>query len=402
MSIFKKKSPDSQYNVVADKYTPAALPCHGQALNNFIVGVYSMAKPEELQEHYKSCEAELEKVVATCDQHCKGSEGDQYINGQLIHLEALHKAEVAAHQHQGERIVAARQTRAATLEREKTALEEKRGSLEDKISPLKDLRAQFQLRLGHRSLSLGTVVTVFSMVIDAAVNYSFLQSVLLSNAFLLMITVVCMSIMSDGSMWALGTFIAHKDERFTSRALYYMICGGLIAMFVLSVVTSVMVRYGSMSATYGTVNAAGEFIGKDSYSLAEHGVTLITAFITASTGILSFAFSLDKNAHLIDFRSELERELAVCNARYDLVCAELADIGTAPDPMELDHANREAAELNIEALRVNLKLHLRKLITLRQNDPTLTEQMAASAAALTGSQDRDRAAVLPVEFGKAS
>ncbi len=402
MSIFKKKAVDSQYNVVTDDYKPATLPWYGEALNTFVTGSYSMTKSETLQEQYKACESGLEQVMATCDRHSKGNEGDSFIEGQHIHLLAMHKVEVAAHEHQAERILAARKTRTETLVREKETLEAERDTLKSKIEPLKDLRSQFQLRFGNRRLSLGVVITTLAMIVDACVNWSFLQSILLSNSLLLLITVICMSVMSDGSMWALGTFISHKEEKFTSRPLYYIICSGLVAMFALSVVTSVMIRYGSMAATYGTVNAAGEFVGKDSYSLAEYGVTLITAFVTTATGILSFAFSLDKNAHLVTLRKSLENQLKLCDAHYDLVCAELADLETAPDPMELDRANREAAEQNIEALRVNLKLHLRKLVTLQQNDPTFTEKMAASGSELTNSFNGSFTTVLPVSLNKAS
>ena len=80
----------------------------------------------------------------------------------------------------------------------------------------------------------------------------------------------------------------------------------LFGMFILSVIASVAIRFGSMDATFGTVNAAGEYVGKTSYNLAEYGVTLVTAFLTTATGILSFAFSLDRTP--LQFQCGRERE----------------------------------------------------------------------------------------------
>src|SRR5699024_3763022 len=121
-----------------------------------------------------------------------------------------------------------------------------------------------------------------------------------------------------------GTFLSRRDEEFISKPLYYAICVGLLLMFFLSVVASIMVRWGSMDVTYGTINAAGEFVGKASYSLAEYGVTLVTAFLTTATGILSFAFSLDKNAFLVSIRERKKKELANCVAELAPLINELA------------------------------------------------------------------------------
>lgn len=402
MSIFSKKSTHGHCSVVTEDYQPSQLPYFGQALNTFITSSYSMTKTETLQDYYNNCTTALEPILATCDQHSKGCECDQYSDGQYEHLLAQHEMEVASHENQAERILAARKTRAKILEKEQVDLEKKIHECEEAIKPLQGLRAQFQLCVGSHHISLGLIITLISLVVDSCVNYSFLQTVLLSNAFLLFITVVCMSIMSDVTMMVLGAFISHKEENFTSKPLYYIICGGLLSMFLLSVIVSIMIRFGSMDVTYGTINAAGEFVGKDSYSLAEYAVTLITGFITTATGMLSFAFSLDKNAHLVDIRSKLEEELGYYKKRYSLNFAELSDLETAVDPRVLDTANRKAAERNIEALRVNLKLHSRKLLTLQQKDPTFTEEMAVSGAELISSAHGSVATVVPVSLTKVS
>ena len=68
---------------------------------------------------------------------------------------------------------------------------------------------------------------------------------------------------------------------------------------------------------------------------------------------------------------------------------ELALIENAPDPQERDNRKRTAAERQIEALHVGLKLHCRKLMTVRINDPDFTEKMAASGENLTANAATD-------------
>lgn len=402
MGMFKKKTKPGQYSMMTEEYKPAALPHYGQALETFFPSAYSMNSQAELDERYKMCEAQLNGIMATCDKHSKGNEANMYIDGQMKHQRAFHEMEIARNNNQKERIHASQETRAEMLERKKAELEEQIEAYQREIEPLKGLRAQFALQLGSLSIPLGLIITILAMVVDAVVNFSFLQTVLLGNALLLMITVICMSVMSDGSMMALGMFMSRKDENFISKPIYYMVCAGLLSMFLLSVVTSVMVRYGSMDATFGTVNAAGEFVGKDTYNLAEYGVTLVTAFVTTATGLLSFAFSLDKNAHKVDLRKQLEVEKKSCEAYYDAICAELLMLEKAPDLEKWDQAMREAAENNLEALQTNLKLHLYKMATLQQKDANFTEKMTEAGEELMGSVSPGVAPVVPVSLTKAS
>ena len=230
--------------------------------------------------------------------------------------------------------------------------------------------------------SIGGPVTIAAMLVDALVNYSFLSGILLTNGALLIITVLCMSVASDGCMWGLAEMLNRKDEKFTTKPLFWTICGFLGGLFLLSVVASVMIRFGSMDVTYGTINADGEFVGKASYSLAEYGITLISAFVTTATGVLSFAFSLDKNAFKISIRDRKKGELAACVTELAPLENELALLENAPDVREWDDEKRAAAEHQIEALRVGLKLHCRKLLTEQVNDADFTEEMAESGKAV--------------------
>lgn len=380
-NIFSKKKV-GDYNVLTDNYVPASLPTCGQGLENFVTADYPMNKPEIVEAGYHDAEAYLDGVISTCDHHSNGTECDHYIDAETERCIAVHEAAIANNENQIVRIHSAREMRKATLERKISPLKEKIAKLQSEIEPLEGLRSQFTLHVGRFAISVGLPITIISMIVDAAVNYSFLQTVLLSNATLLMITVICMSVMSDGSMWALGTFLSHRGEKFTSKPLFWTICVSLASMFILSVVASVMVRWGSMDTTYGTINAAGEFVGKESYSLAEYGVTLITAFVTTATGLLSFAFSLDKNAFPVSIRERKEKELAKCLAELDPLLNERALLENSPDPREWDERKRAAAEHQIEANRLGLKLHCRKQMTVRVNDPDFTERMAESGDAL--------------------
>lgn len=393
MSIFNKKK-SGDYSVLTDNYVPASLPTCGLGLENFVTADYPMNKSEIVEAGYHDAEAHLDGVISTCDHHSAGSECDHYIDAETEHCLALHEAAVANNENQIVRIRSAREMRKATLERKISPLKEKIAKLQKEIEPLESLRSQFQFHIGRFAVSIGLPITIVAMIVDAAVNYSFLQTVLLSNATLLMITVICMSVMSDGSMWALGTFLSHRGEKFTSKPLFWTICVGLASMFILSVVASVMVRWGSMDATYGTINAAGEFVGKESYSLAEYGVTLITAFVTTATGLLSFAFSLDENAFLVSIRERKKKEQVKCLAELEPLLNELALLENAPDPKEWDERKRAAAEHQIEANRLGLKLHCRKQMTVRVNDPDFTERMAESGEALlTGVSPADISAM---------
>lgn len=395
MSIFKKKNEGSQYNVLTDKYVPASLPTYGYGLENFVTSEYSMNKSDVIAGTYTHVETEFGGIISTCDRHSVGSECDPNIDVEIKHINAAYEAEIADHENQIARIRSAREMRKAALERKIVPLKKEAEKLEAEIEPLEGLHAQFQLHVGHHSISIGLPITIIAMIVDAAVNYSFLQAILLSNAYLLMITVICMSVMSDGSMWALGTFLSHKGEKFTSKPLYYTICVSLLTMFMLSVAASVMVRWGSMDATYGTINAAGEFVGKDSYSLAEYGVTLITAFVTTATGILSFAFSLDENAFLVSLRERKKKELAQRTAELDPLLNERALLEKAPDPQKRDDRKRTAAEHQIDATHPGLKIRCRKLMDVCVKDPNFTEKMAASGEKLVADASSVIASDLP-------
>ncbi len=160
----------------------------------------------------------------------------------------------------------------------------------------------------------------------------------------------------------------------------------LFGMFILSVIASVAISFGSMDASFGTVNAEGEYVGKTSYNLAEYGVTLVTAFLTTATGILSFAFSLDKNAFAVSVRERKRKELMKYQEELEPLEKELALLENAPDPQERDDDKLVSARQQIETTRTGLKLFCRKMMSENIQEPGFTEKMAVSGEQLVNVQ----------------
>ena len=373
--LHKKAKKTSQYQELIDNYQPAVLPSYGFGLETFTTSDYSLNKTETSEKLFADVKSRLSSVLDTSDKHSAGTEGYTFIQSQLAHLKAVHEGEVANHKNQISRIQAARDMRKQNLELQAQQLQDTIKRLKEEIAPLEGLRTQFHLQIFRRRISIGTIITIAAMIVDALVNYSFLQSVLLGHFLLLGITVVCMSVMSDASMWALGNYISRKKEKFVSKPMFYSICISLSLMFLLSVVASVMIRYGSMNVTYGTVNADGEFVGKTSFSLAEYGVSTITAFVTSATGLLSFAFSLDENSMSVAIREEKKQELARIEFELAPVLNELALLMEAEDPAIRDEGRRLAAEHQLEALTNSLLKHYSMLVIEHVKDNDFTEKV---------------------------
>ena len=65
---------------------------------------------------------------------------------------------------------------------------------------------------------------------------------------------------------------------------------------------------------------------------------------------------------------------------------ELTSLEMAVDPMICDRERRRAAEANLEALRVDLMIHCRKLLALHQQDASYADAMTVSAKKLLENQ----------------
>ena len=388
MSIFKRKKEVGQSNVLTNKMVPAYLPVHGEAQDTFVTPYYSYQDPEVIGKCYKDAVVSLDKLATMADHHFHGRELDHHVDAQLEHCYAIHNTEVSDHKYQCERIIYARQTRAETLKKEISSLEKEETRLVEEIEPLKHLRRQSILRIGKRNLPLAPLVTVLAMLIDAATAFSAVQTVLFGNVYALIITVLGFTLMSDGAAYKLADYINKRDdEGFTSKRIFFIVCGTLLILWIISGIGSFMLQFGSMEV-FGSNNADGTFQPKEAYSMAEYAITLFKSCVPVATGALCFAVALDRNSHSVDEREAKEKKLGVIRTALSEKRAELSDLNGAPDPMERDSLNRLAAEKNLESLRIGLKVRLRSLLAEKVNEPEFTQAMAENGAALVGEKHK--------------
>lgn len=376
--MFKKKKETMGF-VLEENYVPASLPKYGLNLDGYITGEYCLNSDSFIAGCYTACAEKLEELIQTSDSFTMGETFDAFLDGQIAHVESKHQYDVARHHLQTEHIKSAIAVRKNTLNQRKAILEKEIEKKRKVIESLQDLNAQYELKLGKWHLQLGVIITLIAVVVDSLLNYSFLEGIILSDGFLLLVTVLGLSVLSDGSMFCLGTILSHRKEKYMSKGLYYTAVAGLSIMFLISAFACVFIKWGSMNVTYGTINAAGEFIGKETYSLAEYAATVATSAITSCTGLISLLFSVDENAHLVKQRRKLESSLRKDVLEYEPIVMELEALEHANDPGIYDKEKRIAAEANLEALKKGLKLYVRKLLALHQKDAAYTDFVSESA-----------------------
>lgn len=376
--MFKKKKQTMGF-VLEENYVPASLPKYGLNLDGYITGEYCLNSDSFIAGCYTACAEKLEELIQTSDSFTMGETFDAFLDGQIAHVESKHQYDVARHHLQTEHIKSAIAVRKNTLNQRKAILEKEIEKKRKVIEPLQDLNAQYELKLGKWHLQLGVIITLIAVVVDSLLNYSFLEGIILSDGFLLLVTVLGLSVLSDGSMFCLGTILSLRKEKYMSKGLYYTAVAGLSIMFLISAFACVFIKWGSMNVTYGTINAAGEFIGKETYSLAEYAATVATSAITSCTGLISLLFSVDENAHLVKQRRKLESSLRKDVLEYEPIVMELEALEHANDPGIYDKEKRIAAEANLEALKKGLKLYVRKLLALHQKDAAYTDFVSESA-----------------------
>lgn len=376
--MFKKKKQTMGF-VLEENYVPASLPKYGLNLDGYITGEYCLNSDSFIAGCYTACAEKLEELIQTSDSFTMGETFDAFLDGQIAHVESKHQYDVARHHLQTEHIKSAIAVRKNTLNQRKAILEKEIEKKRKVIEPLQDLNAQYELKLGKWHLQLGVIITLIAVVVDSLLNYSFLEGIILSDGFLLLVTVLGLSVLSDGSMFCLGTILSHRKEKYMSKGLYYTAVAGLSIMFLISAFACVFIKWGSMNVTYGTINAAGEFIGKETYSLAEYAATVATSAITSCTGLISLLFSVDENAHLVKQRRKLESSLRKDVLEYEPIVMELEALEHANDPGIYDKEKRIVAEANLEALKKGLKLYVRKLLALHQKDAAYTDFVSESA-----------------------
>lgn len=377
--MFQKKKKGTG-SALDEHLVPTPLPGYGLGLDSFSPTAYSHNDREVIDDVTTEGKSYISGIVGTFDHLSEGSEADAFVEGWMEKPRAVHTAEIARNESQLSRIRATIQMRKEELTRKIAQLTEKEKLLTEEIVPLRGLRSQFTWYIGNHSISVGLLMALVAAVIDGVVNYSFLSGLLFSNNLVLL--VAALSFMNDGCVYLLGTYFSKRKRTFTAKPVFITVCAGLLGMFLISVAASVMIRYGSMDITFGSINLYGNSVSKDAYSLAEYGCTLASAFLTTATGLASFALSVDDNADLVALRTRDEKELARVQAMLVPLRGELCVLNNAADPAVRDHAMRKAAEQQLAAIELALKMYARKTAAEQMKDATFTEKMADSMGAV--------------------
>lgn len=384
----------------SDNHTKVTMPVHGHGLESLVTSNYSLNNEEHLGKAYEDCKATLKCITDICDKHSIGDEADAIVDNQIRHEEALFKSEIAENNHQISRIQAEIETRKSFLDSKISEFKELIAETEGEIEPLKGLRAQFQIHIGKKTVSVGIIITILAIVLDAIMNYGFLQTIYLDNRFSLMVAATCLCLMSDGSMFGFGLLLSRRKEKFMPKPIFYLSAVLLVAAFILSILGSIMIRFGSMPETFGTITASGDYLSKSTYSMAEYGATLVTAFATTITGLLSGIFSYDENAYLVSIREKAEKKLDQYRVAIKCLEEERSILEKCDDPHIRDQEKRAAAEEHLIALRAGLKLYCRKMMSLSIEDPTFLEKMARSGNELVSEKNPDKE-VTPIYLNNA-
>lgn len=381
-NMFGKKKHESFGSKNMEEYVPAYLPKNVEDghtdLSTFIVGDYSLLKEEFLAGIYGKMKEHYEAIVNISDEFTPGDTGDTLVNTQLQFALHKHEEEVAMHELSGKNIVKAREVRKQELKERIPKLKEKIVKRQQRIDDLSDKHAKHAICIGKMMIQLGLPITALAFVADFFVNTEFVQSILYSNVNMLRILVVCLCLMSDGTMYALGSMVSKKADT-KATVMYRAFFATFIFLFSVSVLGSIAIRVGSMSMIYGTFDAKGNWISKETFTIAEYALAIISSLATAVTGALSFFFSVDKEYYLekecIKLKTEQEKDEKLCIQLE----SELTSLEQAVDPMICDRERRKAAVANLEALRLGLMIFMRKLLALHQQDASYLDSMSESA-----------------------
>lgn len=389
-NMFGKKKQESFGFKNMEEYTPAYLPKNVEDghtdLSTFIVGDYSLLNDAFIEEQYRKLETEVSSMIQISDEYTSGGLCDPYVAVIWEYAKNKHDEKVAMHELSGKNILKARAVRIQELKERIPNLKDTISKRQKRIDAISDKRAKHAIHIGNFMLQLGLPITALAFAADCFVNTGFVQSILYANVKMLIILVVCLGLMSDGTMYALGSLFSKKSDSI-SKGLYNIFLAVFVSLFLVSVVGSIAIRVGSMPLQYGSYNAQGVFVSKDTFTVAEYALAIISSLATAVTGALSFYFSYDKEYYLEKecnkLRVEQKQDEKLCNQLE----TELTSLEMAVDPMICDRERRKAAEANLEALRVGLPIHCRKLLALHQQDASYADAMTASAKKLLEKQE---------------
>ncbi|MCD8148323.1 MAG: hypothetical protein LUE92_01915 [Clostridiales bacterium] len=380
--MFNKKKGNLGSKNIED-YVPAYLPRNAEDghadLTTFIVEDYCVLKEDFLRERYTECENKLTPLIQISDQYTVGDIMDTYVDAEMEFVKNKYHEEVAFHELSGNNIMKARIIRMQELKKRMETIDEECVKRQKRIDELADHHAKYAIRIGRWMIQLGLPITVLALVADYYVNTQFIQNILYGNMNMLRILVICLCLMSDGTMYALGSLLSTNSKRTLMFRTFVFVFAFL---FSISVVGSLAIRLGSMGLTYGNFNAAGDFIGKDTYTVAEYSLAIISGLATAVTGTMSFFFSYDEGYRIEKECRMLKTEQKRDEKVYTQLEAELTSLENAVDPLICDGKLQIVAEKNIEALKKGLKLYVRHLLALHQQDASYLNSMSESAKSL--------------------
>ena len=385
MSIFKRKD-QPQYSgaELSQDYFHAILPDdvepgHADRSGYIIMG-YSILDPQYLVSVFQRVKNAVLPLLKTTDLHSPGNTAAPHIDTIMPYIRAKHQSETEMHLLSGQKINSARQTRISELERQIPENDREMQALSQEIEPIRHIRARHAITLRGKRIALGWPATALFCVFDTLVNLSFVQSICIGHILLLFATLIGLALMSDGSMALLGTMMSQGEQE-NSKKSVRIFKAVLIGAFVLSVIGTVVMKIGSMSSVYGEI-VAGELVAKESYNLAEWGLTILTSFVTGVTGVFSLILSIDPEAAIEKHRRELEAKLESEKLRTNFMRNELSRLKLTPDPLQRDAQCRVAADNVLNALPEALKLYTCRLQAEQQNDADYTDAMTEYAEEL--------------------
>lgn len=372
---FKKHEANAVGKVVTTDSVPAMLPTYGKAIPNFHPATYKLAEQSGLSEVYNRCTEQFDPLIETnIDKFSNGDEFDPFIEKQIEHETAFHKKEVAIHHEICEKIARAAKTRTFILQEYKNTLENEIDELHQKLEPLKEVRKQSSLKIGKIDISWGIIATMIFCLFDTIVNFDMIDPIVEGRLSMTIVLLIIMAIASDVSM-AVFADCRNKEAEENDRDRKVISYACLI-LFALSIIASIVMRMGSLDLIY-----EGREIG-----IAQIAAAAIASIATAATGLLSFAFSLNKTGAKAQLKKELETQLAAKEILLNNTKAELSEL-EGFNPFELDDELRKAAEQNLNALRTNLKLHARKLMLDKKKNPGFCQSICENSKKLVADSE---------------
>ena len=353
--MFKKKRNSTK--VLHEEFVDTQLPVLSNAIG-FIAHDYKYNDPEYTDNLCKKAMKTFEPLVKSMDKHNSGTEAYGYIDAEILNpIKADFENDCAWADYQSTRIQNVTNTRLGKVERVIEKTQTKLEKIQEELAHLKEYKVHNEITVIGKEISMGLLINLFAIASDVLVTYPYLESVVTMGGLFLFVSVFGMAITSNCSMSALGNIWSTTDESFMSKRTRIILSVAYLLVFGLSVVAGPMIKFGSMDQQFGTISASGQFIAREGgYTMAEYGITLITSFLTAFTGLLCFHFNHNRNSDKVKMKRKLEKEKSVLELELENALTERdAILGEYQAAMRLDQDKRKAAINHISILPERLK-----------------------------------------------